>query len=287
MPFYFLQFNLLERLRRTQCLNNLKQIGLGIYLFHDSREEIVPSRLACNHATWACLLWPHIEEADVAGKWGKEQSYYFQPAENLAVQVQIYLCPTRRLPPQLSIEGDDRDGVQHRPGGLGDYAASIGDGVGYENDGGGDGVSEPNGAFRSGISPPCQGEGVLAKFPGTYKSRTSFKKITDGLSKTVFIGEKQLIEEGLGKKDFGDNSIYNPDYIRAFARYGGDKAPIGLSRDEPAISTNSNFGSWHEGVSNFLLGDASARTIANTIEPRTLGYLCNIHDSQILDMSTL
>ena len=159
-----------EAARRSQCLNNLKQIGLAVHLFHDRRQEIVPSRLYCNHATWAALLWPYLEEANIAQQWHPERSYYFQPAENRTVQIAGYLCPTRRSPPQLSAERDDRDGVEHRPGSLADYAISIGDGIGYEGDSSGDGGAEPNGAFRRAISPPCHGVEPDERFPGTYRS---------------------------------------------------------------------------------------------------------------------
>ncbi len=269
-----------ESARRTQCLNNLKQIGLAVQLFHDVHKEIVPSRLDCNQATWAALLWPYLEQANIARQWGSERSYYFQPAENRAVSIPAYLCPTRRTPPQLSVEGDDRGDVAHQPGSLSDYAVSIGDGVGYAGDGdGGDGGAEPNGAFRQALCPPCLGTGADQRFRGPFRSRTSFKRVTDGLSRTIFLGEKHLVEDALGKKDFGDNSIYNPDYLRALARYGGAAAPLG-SLPGQASDDFTNFGSWHAGVCNFVLGDASVRSIENATDPTTLGLLCNISDGQ-------
>jgi prepilin-type N-terminal cleavage/methylation domain-containing protein len=267
-----------ESARRTQCLSNLKQIGVAVQLFHDGRKEIVPSRLDCNHATWAVLLWPYLEQGNVARKWGSERSYYFQPAENRAVSVPVYLCPTRRTSPQLSVEGDERDDVAHQPGSLSDYAASIGDGVG-SGDGVGDERIEPSGAFRQAICPPCVGAGADLRFRGPFRSRTTFERVTDGLSRTIFLGEKHLVDQGVGKKDFGDNSIYNPDYLRALARYGSAGAPLG-SLPGQASDDYTNFGSWHPGVCNFVLGDASVRSIHNAIDPTTLGRLCNISDEQ-------
>ena len=71
----------------------------------------------------------------------------------------IYYCPTRRAPPQLSVSGDDRQGVAHRPVALSDYAVYIGDGHDYIGDGGGDdsspvvngvNLSIPNGGLSAG-----------------------------------------------------------------------------------------------------------------------------------------
>jgi prepilin-type N-terminal cleavage/methylation domain-containing protein len=58
-----------EAARRTQCLNNLKQIGLAIQNYHGVRNEIPPSRLPCHHGTWAALLWPYLEQSNIAQRW--------------------------------------------------------------------------------------------------------------------------------------------------------------------------------------------------------------------------
>src|SRR5688572_5468389 len=55
---------------RTECTNNLKQIGLGIQNFHDIRQEICPSYVTDDHSpravlngfpTWAVLALPFME----------------------------------------------------------------------------------------------------------------------------------------------------------------------------------------------------------------------------------
>jgi prepilin-type N-terminal cleavage/methylation domain-containing protein len=277
-----------EAARRSQCLNNLKQIGLAMHLFHDTNKSIPPSRVDCHHGTWASVIWPYLEEANVAQLWDPEKSFHFQPIENLQVQVPVYLCPTRRAPPQLSIEGDSRGSVKHRPGALSDYAVSIGDGEDFQGDGGGnseDTSGNPNGAFRR-QQAICYGFDPNLLFKGTYGSTMSFKKIVDGLSKTIFVGEKHLTEEGFGKKNWDDNSVYNPDFHRTIARYGGPKAPLALSQQEN-IPPLSNFGSWHSGICQFVLGDASARPINVNLDPILLQRLVVIDDSEIVDESKL
>jgi hypothetical protein len=268
-------------------LNHLKQISVAMHLFHDSKKSIPPSRVDCHHGTWASVIWPYLEEGSAAAQWHPEKSYHFQPIENIQIQVPVYYCPTRRAPPQLSIEGDSRGSVQHRPGALSDYAVAIGDGENFQGDGAGgdDGVGQPNGAFRR-QEAKCFGFDPNFLFKGTYGSTMSFKKIVDGLSKTIFVGEKHVIEEGFGKKNWDDNSVYNPDFHRSIARYGGPKAPLAISSQEN-MPPFSNFGSWHPGVCNFVFGDSSVRSVTTSLDPLVLQRLVVISDAEIVDESKL
>jgi hypothetical protein len=206
--------------------------------------------------------------------------------------VPAYLCPSRRAGPQLSIEGDYRQGggsQVHRPGGLSDYAVAIGDGEGFTGDGGEETAPDantPNGPFRHGTAGPCYGFDPDVYYEGDYKSRTSFKNIEDGLSNTIFVGEKHLVPHGFGMKQFDDNSVYNPDFHRTIARYGGPKAPLATSLEEK-IPPFSNFGSWHPGVCHFVLGDASVRGVNNSIDPIVLGYLVVRNDGRTVSFDGL
>lgn len=276
-----------EAARRSQCLNHLKQIGLSIQLFHDAKKSIPPSRIDCHHGTWASVLWPYLEQANVSNRWDKEKSFHFQPLENVQVQVPVYLCPTRRTAPQLSIEGDTRGSVSHRAGALADYAVAIGDGENFQGDGegGDDGVGAPNGPFRR-QKATCFGFDPNFLFKGAYGSGLKFKDIQDGLSNTIFVGEKHVVEAGFGKKSFDDNSIYNPDFHRTLARYAGPKAPLASSPDED-VPPFANFGSWHAGVCNFSFGDASSRAVSNSIDPLVLRRLGVIDDGEVVDQSSL
>lgn len=288
-----------ESARRSQCQSQLKQIGIAMHLFHDAMSTLPPSRLPCHHGTWASLLWPYLEEGAVAQRWDKQRSYHFQPAPNTEVQVSLYLCPSRRAAPQLSVSGDKRGAVKHRPGGLSDYAVSIGDGVDYDGDGGGDqheGAVVPNGAFRHGRGE-CLGFDPDFRFAGVYKSIISFRKITDGLSKTLFVGEKHLTEPCFGRESgvdpatgldirCGDNSVYNGDQHRTIARYAGPSSPLADSPSTPLIEEKSQFGSWHPGICHGLLGDGSVRSGSNDTSTVVLGRLANIADGELLDLGS-
>jgi type II secretory pathway pseudopilin PulG len=52
--------------RKSQCLNNCRQIGLAIQQFHDARKELPPSRIGDRFLSWARLLLPYLEAATSA-----------------------------------------------------------------------------------------------------------------------------------------------------------------------------------------------------------------------------
>jgi prepilin-type N-terminal cleavage/methylation domain-containing protein len=273
-----------EAARRSQCQSNLKQLGVAIHMFHDRNKAVPASRLPCHHGTWYSVIWPFLEQGVVAQAWDPKKSYHFQPVENIQVQVAVYLCPSRRRAPQLSVEGDRRSYVDHRPGALGDYAGVVGDGIGYIGDGARDeasGRNSPNGAFQSGVGR-CYGFDPDLLFAGTYKSTVTFRQITDGLSNTLFVGEKQNPDEGaFGSASASDNSIYNPDFHRTFARHAGPFDPLAKSTTEPLPPDRANFGSAHPAGCHFMLGDGSVHLVRSDIDVNTLADLASINGDEV------
>ena len=294
-----------EAARRAQCLNNLKQIGLAIQNFESTMKYVPASREPCGIGTWAVQLLPFIEETAAYSQWDRTITYYSQRRESRTFQVAVYYCPTRRAPPQSSTLGDtviDRSPVPENniPGGLGDYAGVGGDGVPAWDWVDPYNPNKPNGAFvhagpfDRGSGDPnisnCDGGGneALARIkPGVIvKYLVRYKNITDGLSKTLFVGEKHLHQDGFGRGDYGDGSIFNSDEAFCFIRYAGPGRPLASGPMEQKGSWNyTNFGSWHPGICNFLLGDGSVRGISNSIDPTTLKYSASRADGQVVDFS--
>ena len=119
-----------EAARRTQCTNHLKQVGLAVHNFHQVRNGVPPAHLTGGgHATWLVLIMPYLEQSAQYERYDIERTYYVQPLEVIQTQVPFYYCPSRRSPPQLSVTGDGRGSVPHRPGALNDYALCGGDGT--------------------------------------------------------------------------------------------------------------------------------------------------------------
>jgi prepilin-type N-terminal cleavage/methylation domain-containing protein/prepilin-type processing-associated H-X9-DG protein len=52
-----------EAARRSQCTNNLKQLGLAMHNYHDSLGSFPPGRMDCCWGTWQVYILPYIEQA--------------------------------------------------------------------------------------------------------------------------------------------------------------------------------------------------------------------------------
>jgi prepilin-type N-terminal cleavage/methylation domain-containing protein len=122
-----------EAANRISCANNLKQICLALHHYHNQFEQLPPSRIDDQHATWAVLLLPFMEQDNLFRQWRLEGRYYDQTDVARMTSLKNYFCPTRRTAatdPLASISGDvPSDGPPsgtHYPGALGDYAACIG-----------------------------------------------------------------------------------------------------------------------------------------------------------------
>jgi hypothetical protein len=113
----------------------------------------------------------------------------------------------------------------------------------------------------------------------------TFKMIRDGLSQTIFIGEKHVLLGSFGKGKL-DSSIYNGDYPLPCSRGAGPSFPLAKTpMDAPSASHPNDgmgFGSYHPGVCHFLLGDGSVRAISIDIAPLTMAHLANIADGNVL-----
>jgi len=252
-----------EAASRAKCQNNLKQIGLAIHNFHDTYGKLPPSRIADQYATWSVFLLPYIEQDNLYRTWDLTKKYYNQTTFDVKAQVPIYLCPSRRGPPQIGTLPED---VATGPmGTLGDYAAASSDNT-----------DDPVTAYDL---AGATGSIILGIRNGTqWDSRTSFASVTDGLSNTLFIGEKHIQLGKIGAVK-GDRTIWNGDSIDVFSRIGGPgKGLVGNLN----TATNQRFGSYHPGVCQFVFGDGAVRPLSVTIPEATLSLLIRRDDGQVI-----
>ena len=88
-----------EAARRTQCQNNLKQIGLAVQSHHDTRKAFPMGRNRFDQfaVSWAFFLLPYMEETAVYNSWDSK-ARVDDPTNKHAMRTPIdtYACPSRR-----------------------------------------------------------------------------------------------------------------------------------------------------------------------------------------------
>jgi len=264
-----------EAARRAQCTNNLKQIGLAVHNFENSRQCIPPCYLTgLGHATWLSLVLPYMEQQNLYDSANLvERTAYSLTKDVLATQVPGYYCPSRRAAPQIS-ERDSSRGTPQTKGAMCDYAMCIGDGE--------------NGSWaitRIGVGIRPSGGLLVGNEPSwrfkDWKGDRTIAQVTDGLSNTLFFGEKHINPEHVADQWYGDGTFFNDDSIPTSCRLAGPSYPLAQSPEDVVLVDfhHGKFGSWHAGgVCQFAMGDGSVQTLMPTIDPKVLGYLANISD---------
>jgi carbon storage regulator CsrA len=240
-----------EAAARTQCRNNLKQIGLAFHNHHDTMgyfpsggwaEMLSPNYLngspavgAQQQAGWAFQLLPYLE-ADNVWKAGVLIA--------IGSPNKLFFCPSRRGPQILTIPDAYVPPLTSGPiaHALCDYAASN-----------------------------KEGTGVIKRF-----YTTTIANITDGTSNTLLVADKRLNRFFLGQGASDDNQGYtagwNNDTIRKTTR------PPLPDYFAPTGDGAGLFGSSHIGGINALLADGSVHAINYTISKQTFQLLGNESD---------
>jgi prepilin-type N-terminal cleavage/methylation domain-containing protein len=259
-----------EAAARTQCGNNLKQMGLAAHNYHDVHQVLPYARSGGgqNRHTWAVILLPYLEQSAMQTLWqtpiaGVSQTDGYNnmvSADPTMTQLRqtclsVFFCPGRRSPPQLI----DFDGTGKFFGSAGDYAACAGDGT---NDG----------TFESGMIP------ITVSGPNMHG--LAFKMVTDGLSNTLLFGEKHVAVADLNNLATGftnDGVIWSGGERGASTRRAGPGNPLAFS---DMTVYNYQFGSYHNDLVQFVFGDGSIRGLHPSLPGSTLGVLANRCDGQ-------
>jgi prepilin-type N-terminal cleavage/methylation domain-containing protein len=244
-----------EAARRAQCINNLKQIGLGFQNYHSSQQSFPSGGWSWSdpptyengrpvtgpeqRASWGFQILPYVEGQSI---WNAG------PEQAIGTPLSLFFCPSRRSPQTV----DHADSYKPQITGgvithaLCDYAASN-----------------------------REMTGVVRRF-----EPTNMSNVTDGTSHTLIAADKRLNVAHLGEWQEDDNEGYtagwNEDTIRRT-----DRSP---SPDHTGEGDGEKlFGSSHPGVINAVLADGSVRSINFDIDKDTFRLIGDIADGEQVD----
>ena len=299
-----------ESARRSQCMNNLKQIGLGMQSFHGAHGSLPAAtsrdvtqkdpktgqrlwNLQYNPGpVWASSLLPYIEQQAIYDQWDFSIINNTYPnSELVKIPVSTYICPSaeRAGDPIFDDRNDGSVGAGINPKvalGLW-YPVSMGPTTYDVCDPGYPKWCPPE--FHYEGSYCCHGRWFGGAAGGKYGSggmfehsplRRKFNEVTDGLSNTLMSGEtlpRQCVYV----------STYAPNFSLA-----GTAVPLNVTDPslwcpaegeyyEPGCSENGcGFKSDHPGGVHFLMGDASVHFFAETTDYRLLNELGSINQGE-------
>jgi type II secretory pathway pseudopilin PulG len=267
-----------ESSRRTQCQNNLKQIGLAVQTHHDVRKQFPMARNRYDQyaVSWAFFLLPHIEEATLYVSFDpKFRVFDDENKQTMRTPVATYACPSRRT--AAADRNFDNNDQPPEPGTLGvatlgDYAANAGQ------------------RYNTGM--------VAGEVPGTLifveadltvsgpiysGSRISDRRVTDGLSKTLAIGERHLppvpqnTDPMMEHYKQGDTAFIAGDTPATIL--AGTENGLATGPDDPDCY---KFGSLHSGVVQFAMLDGSVQGFESDIAKETLIALSTIGGDELI-----
>lgn len=245
-----------EAARRMQCTNHLKQLGLGVHNFHDSRKGVVPLATCWHRATIFPLLFPYMEQQAICEtfnnqlvtwhEWWRGTGIYGAGMDdekrNGWGSVPFMKCPSRRSGVAITSDpGSSKSSGDVSLGPQGDYAAvmALRDTTrarGYANDkhawlfqqdpgfpGGPrqDGSVDPAGQIASSFSPFRVSVMTDPNQTGTWSCRDTMARWSDGTSNQLLFGEKHIPLGQVGRCDFGENWVTEATYNDCSYLMGG------------------------------------------------------------------
>jgi prepilin-type N-terminal cleavage/methylation domain-containing protein/prepilin-type processing-associated H-X9-DG protein len=257
-----------EAARRSQCLNNLMQLGIMVQNYESSHERLPPGVVNDTgpvldvakgyHFGWIAQSLPYFEQRNAYNHLNFMLGVYEpQNSTTRTVVIRSLLCPSTPSPTRGS------GGVA-----LTSYAGS-------SNDSEAPIAANNNGVFF-------------------LNSSVRYEEVTDGTSQTIFVGEK--INDGLdqGWASGTRASLRNSGWVISSRAGGALASALAFGDEEDAKAAASaaepgtpayvgGYGSQHPGGANFAFGDGAVRFLKTSMSPRVFKLLANRADGDIID----
>ncbi len=264
-----------EAARRSQCVNNIMQIGIALKNYESAFEALPagvsnPTGPIKNTPTtygfgWIPQILPYLDQRATHRNLNFQVGVY-EPANSTtrSVLMNVLLCPSASGPTRM----DPVDGqtLSANMPGLTNYAAFYSD---------------------SEVPIDTKNNGVFY-----LNSRTRFEDLEDGSSQTLFVGEKFTSVDELGWASGSMATLRNAGWLingklitpsMVAGSLGGNNGSTGPPVGQgPAAEQVGGFLSRHPGGANFGFGDGSVRFLKNTISPSVYARLANRSDGNLI-----
>ncbi len=266
-----------EAARRSQCKNNLKQIGLALHNYHDALDTFPPGFIDASSTLdarstgwgWAVFLLPYIDQANLYAKLEVATKSLDQhrggtaetaSTDQMKTPISVYVCPSDSAPELVKDRGNNaRLSYPGVYGSANVAASSPGSPERYP------GMNNANAMFNG-------------MFAGN--SKVKMRDFTDGTSNTLAVGEVQGMNRigGIWVGSFGINRWAG--YI--FQTNASTLINAAAGRTHPTWASNYVFSSSHVGGAHFLKADGSVNFISENISATIYENLGNRRDGQVL-----
>ncbi|MGL4514401.1 MAG: DUF1559 domain-containing protein [Lacipirellulaceae bacterium] len=255
-----------ESARRSQCQNNLKQLGLGMLLYHDVNKVFAPGHTGfdTNAATdfqhsWMTLILSHVEHQalfdryDLNKRWNQGDNGRF-----------VTRSPNGNLPLQLCPSSD------HVVDAQGDYAGINGPGS-YNHDG----IVIPDG-YQKGMGYESGILIAVGPHPDTKPNRPiPVARVTDGTQYTILIGEDSArndVTESSGE-DAGGGGGGNDKFWGYAHQTFAHHSPVLNPRNPDGTRQHNEMGSDHPGGLNSVFADGHVKWLNDFTSHRIIDFM--------------
>ena len=272
-----------EASRRSQCKNNLKQMGIALHNYHDTHLVLPSGWVQTNLWGWGTMILPQLDQGPVFTTLGSS-SGTFQGFSSPMTSAPAGSPPSLALRASLS--------AYRCPSDIGSYTVTYG--AGASNVFGRSNYLAVYGTIP--VPTPTN----LFNGNGSFfsNSRRNFRDFTDGLSQAFLIGERRAAGPATGGTigadgiwaGVGDETTFNPAVIGPALHGGECTSPLNSTGTNATIAAPvgpvphrlTGYSSLHIGGAHFLFGDGAVRFLAQTIHLTTYANLASISDGVVL-----